>query len=99
MIDIKKFRKTNNLTQKQFAEKVGVCQATVSAWEVNKAKPTKEHERNIKKAINMIETYKMANMYYDALSRVSTKPRFSWKRKLLKLLIVLLIVLILTVLY
>ena len=36
---IKTFRERNGLTQKQFAEKIGVTHQTVSKWEGNKGYP------------------------------------------------------------
>lgn len=40
-LDIKKVRKKLNLTQDQFAEKIGVSRATVNRWENNRWNPSK----------------------------------------------------------
>ena len=96
---LKDFRKKHNLTQEKFAEKVGVARTTYQAWELGKTKPNEENEEKLKSAINMVEAYNMACLYYKALSRQNSKPRFTWKRKLLKLIVALLIIIILTVLY
>ena len=39
--DIKKIRKKLKLTQKQFAEKIGVAFSTVNRWERNHFRPSK----------------------------------------------------------
>lgn len=96
---LKDFRKKHNLTQAKFAEKVGVARTTYQAWELGKTKPSEENEEKLKSAIHMVEAYDMACLYYKALSRQNSKPRFTWKRKLLKLIVALLIIIILTVLY
>lgn len=96
---LKDFRKKHNLTQEKFAEKVGVARTTYQAWELGKTKPNEENEEKLKSAIHMVEAYDMACLYYKALSRQNSKPRFTWKRKLLKLIVALLIIIILTVLY
>ena len=96
---LKDFRKKHNLTQAKFAEKVGVARTTYQAWELGKNKPSEENEEKLKSAIHMVEAYNMACLYYKALSRQNSKPRFTWKRKLLKLIVALLIIIILTVLY
>jgi len=55
-LDIKKTRKNLKLTQEQFAEKIGVCRASVNRWENNLRKPSKlalkEMHRLVKKIKN-----------------------------------------------
>ena len=99
MNNIKEFREKHNLTQKALAEIIGVCQGTISGWELGKVKPTVRLQLEAESAMKRIEAYQLATMYYDALSRVETKPRFTWKRKLVKLAIAALITTIIVVLY
>ena len=99
MNNIKEFREKHKLTQKALGEIIGVCQGTISGWELGKVTPTARNESEAKSAMKRIEAYQLATMYYDALSRVETKPRFTWKRKLVKLAIAALITTIIVVLY
>ena len=52
------FRKKYNLTQKEVSNKLGVSQATVSSWELNKSTPNREFNSNIDR---MIRQYKKEN--------------------------------------
>ena len=40
---IKKMRKSKNLTQEQFAEKINVSRIAVAKWETNKTHPNNEN--------------------------------------------------------
>ena len=44
-----KIRKTNKLTQKQFADRLGLNQATISAWELSKQYPNKSDFKTLEK--------------------------------------------------
>ena len=52
MITIKKLRQQSDITQEQFAEEIGVSQATVSAWENNISHPTSDKLPAIAKALH-----------------------------------------------
>ena len=52
------FRNKYNLTQKEVGIKLGVSQATVSSWELNKSTPNREFNSNIDR---MIRQYKKEN--------------------------------------
>ena len=52
------FRKKYNLTQKEVSNKLGVSQATVSSWELNKSTPNREFNSDIDR---MIRQYKKEN--------------------------------------
>ena len=58
MRKLKNFRKKYNLTQKEISNKLGVSQATVSSWELNKSTPNREFNSNIDR---MIRQYKKEN--------------------------------------
>lgn len=45
---IKQIRKTANLSQKQFGEKLGVSRSCVERWEVNNVEPDFEAMRKLK---------------------------------------------------
>ena len=96
---LKEFRTSRKMTQQKFANYIGVPRTTYESWENGRRKPSPEKQRHINMAIRRIKAYEVANSYYNALESYETKPRFSWKRKLIKLFVIILIVLILTVLY
>lgn len=48
---IKEYRKTNKITQKQFAKLIHVSEPTVRGWEQNKFLPSYEKYKLIKKLI------------------------------------------------
>ena len=96
---LRKFRTSRKMTQKQFADRIGVPRTTYQAWEYGTSKPTKENQESIDKTIKLIKSYEIAEAYYSALSRYENKPSFFSKRKLLKLLVFVILVFILTVLY
>lgn len=88
---LKEFRTSREMTQQRFANYIGVPRATYESWENGRRKPSPEKQRRINMAIRRIKAYEVANSYYNALERYETKPRFSWKRKLLKLLLLVLV--------
>lgn len=96
---LKEFRTSRKMTQQKFANYIGVPRSTYESWESARRKPSPEKQRRINMAIRMIKAYEIANNCYNALENQETKPRFTWKRKLLKLFVMMLIVLILVVLY
>jgi DNA-binding XRE family transcriptional regulator len=96
---LKEFRTSRKMTQQRFANYIGVPRATYESWENGRRKPSPEKQRRINMAIRRIKAYEVANSHYNALESYETKPRFSLKRKLLKLFVIMLIVLILVVLY
>lgn len=96
---LKEFRTSRKMTQQRFANYIGVPRTTYVSWENGRRKPSPEKQRRINMAIRRIKAYEVANSYYNALESYETKPRFSLKRKLLKLFVMMLIVLILVVLY
>jgi transcriptional regulator with XRE-family HTH domain len=96
---LKEFRTSRKMTQQRFANYIGVPRSTYESWESGRRKPSPEKQRHINMAIRRIKAYEVANSYYNALESYETKPRFTWKRKLLKLIVFILIVIILTVLY
>ena len=51
--NILELRKKNNLTQKQFGEKIGTTSTTVSAWETRDIKPVLDVAINIAKVFNV----------------------------------------------
>lgn len=96
---LKEFRTSRKMTQQRFSNYIGVPRSTYALWESGVRKPSPEKQRRINMAIRRIKAYEVANSYYNALESYETKPRFSLKRKLLKLFAMMLIVLILVVLY
>ena len=54
--DIRIIRKDLNLTQEQFAEKIGVAFCTVNRWEKGRSRPSKLALREISKLINKHKT-------------------------------------------
>lgn len=96
---LKEFRTSRKMTQQRFANYIGVPRSTYESWENGRRKPSPEKQGHINMAIRRIKAYEVANSYYNALESYETKPRFTWKRKLLKLIVFILIVIILTVLY
>ena len=57
--NIKELRKINNLTQKQFAEKMDTTQQRVSEWEKNKVEPS---------LYNIIKILKVLGISFDELT-------------------------------
>ena len=96
---LKQFRTSRKMTQKEFANYLGIPRTTYSSYERGYRKPSIERQRFIESAIKMIKTREMAAAYYSALSREKSRPTFLSKRKLLKLFVMFLIILILVVLY
>ena len=96
---LKEFRTSRKMTQQEFANYIGVPRTTYESWENGRRKPSPKNQRHINMAMRRIKAYEVANSYYNALERYEKKPRFSWKRKLLKLLVMIIIILILAVLY
>lgn len=96
---LKEFRTSRKMTQQEFANYIGVPRTTYESWENGRRKPSPEKQRHINMAIRKIKAYEVANFYYNELERYETKPHFSLKSKLLKLIVFILIVIILTVLY
>lgn len=52
-LDIKQIRKENKLTQAQFAEKIGVTEKSVSKWETDRGKPSRENILKICQLFNI----------------------------------------------
>lgn len=96
---LKQFRTARKLSQQEFAEIIGVPRSTYDSWERGYRKPSAENSKLLSGAIKRIQAYEVADAYYKALSRQEIKPRFSWKRKLLKLLVAFIITTIIVVLY
>ena len=96
---LKEFRTSRKMTQQEFANYIGVPRTTYESWENGRRKQSPKNQRHINMATRRIKAYEVANSYYNALESYEKKPRFSWKRKLLKLLVMIIIVLILAVLY
>ena len=96
---LKEFRTSRKMTQQEFAKYIGVPRTTYESWENGRRKPSPKNQRHINMAIRRLKAYEVANSYYNALESFEKKPSFTWKRKLLKLLVMIIIVLILTVLY
>lgn len=70
MRKLKNFRKKYNLTQKEISNKLGVSQATVSSWELNKSTPNREFNSNIDR---MIRQYKKENEEQEMNNNVVIK--------------------------
>lgn len=51
--NIKSLRRANNMSQKEFAEKMNTTQQRVSEWECNKVEPSLY---NVKKMIEVLKT-------------------------------------------
>lgn len=96
---LKEFRTSRKMTQQEFAKYIGVPRTTYESWENGRRKPLPENQRHINMAMRRIKAYESANNSYNSLESYEKKPRFTWKRKLLKLLVMFIIVLILAVLY
>lgn len=96
---LKTFRQQHKLTQGKMAEYIGVPRTTYQSWEKGRRNPSSQNQLHINSFIRRVKAHEMANEYYNALTRYETKPRFSLKRKLLKLSALVLIVIILTVLW
>ena len=96
---LKEFRTSRKMTQQEFANYIGVPRTTYESWENGRRKQSPKNQRHINMATRRIKAYEVANSYYNALESYEKKPHFSWKRKLLKLLVLIIIVLILVVLY
>ena len=96
---LKDFRTSRKMTQQEFAKYIGVPRTTYESWENGRRKPLPENQRHINMAMRRIKAYEVANSYYNALERYETKPHFSLKRKLLKLLVAFIITLIIVVLW
>lgn len=54
---IKELRIENNLTQKQFGERLNVSQDTVSLWEKGKSLPSTEYVIEISKVFHVTSDY------------------------------------------
>ena len=51
--NIKNFRNSLNLTQKQFGEKLGVSASCIQHWEANYTEPSLEYLRKMKEVFNI----------------------------------------------
>lgn len=96
---LKTFRQQHKLTQGKMAEYIGVPRTTYQSWEKGRRNPSPQNQLHINAFIRRVKAHEMANEYYNALTRYETKPRFSLKRKLLKLLVAFIITLIIVVLW
>lgn len=96
---LKSFRTKHKLTQRKMAEYIRVPRTTYQSWEIGRRKPSAQNKLHINAFIRRVKAHEMANEYYNALTRYETKPRFSLKRKLLKLLVAFIITLIIVVLW
>ena len=96
---LKQFRQKHDLTQAEFAKRIGVPRTTYQSWELGKRNPSPSNQLKINMLIRRYKAHKFACEYYEALTNCENKPHFLSKRKLLKLIVFILIVIILTVLY
>lgn len=58
MLDLKKFRTENTLTQKEFAELIGIPRTTYQNYELKKATPPNSQLLKIERAVKKIEAEK-----------------------------------------
>lgn len=96
---LKQFRQKHDLTQAEFAKRIGVPRTTYQSWELGKRNPSPSNQLKINMMIRRYKAHKFACEYYEALTKCENKPHFLSKRKLLKLLVMIIIVLILAMLY
>ncbi len=80
---IKKIRKNNNLTQQEFAKKIGTSQNVLANWENGRRNPSASAVNNICKTFNITEEWLRTGKGEMYLELDTEEELFQWVEKVL----------------
>lgn len=99
---LKEFRTKHKLTQKQFAEIIGVSRTVYQNWEYNKKLPSYTQSMAILKAMDKIEKvsiYKIASYKYKQTEKLTDNKYIKKRYKIIKIIALIILIFIFTFLY
>lgn len=93
-----KLRKENGLSQEEFGNKINVSRQAVSKWENEETKPDIDKIQEIGKTFNISFDY-LLNDEIETLEKISPKVKRSYKKIILKILLIVFLIYLLTCIY